>query len=144
MVAAVRICLIVGIADGDTLTARCEEQADQPAQTLKVRLAEIDAPEKGQAFGNRSKQHLSDICFKKQAEVRPQTTDRYGRTVAHVICDGTDASTEQVRAGMAWVFDKYVTDRGLYAVQDEARGARRGLWADVQPVAPWEWRKARR
>ena len=137
---AALICLIVGIADGDTLTARCEAQADQPAQTLKIRLAEIDAPEKGQAFGNRSKQHLSDVCFKKQAEVRPQTTDRYGRTVARVICDGTDANAEQVRAGMAWVFDKYVTDRGLYAVQDEARAARRGLWADREPVAPWEWR----
>jgi hypothetical protein len=73
----------------------------------------MDAPEKGQAFGNRSEQQLSDVCFKKQAEVRPQTTDRYGRTVAHVICDGTDASTEQVPAGMAWVFDKYVTDRGV-------------------------------
>jgi endonuclease YncB( thermonuclease family) len=137
---AALICLVVAIADGDTLTARCDPQADQPAQTLKIRLAEIDAPEKGQAFGNRSKQHLSDVCFKKQAEVRPQTTDRYGRTVARVICNGTDANVEQVRAGMAWVFDKYVTDRGLYAVQDEARAARRGLWGDREPVAPWEWR----
>ena len=111
VLAAALLCLVVGIADGDTLTARCDAQADQPAQTMKVRLAEIDAPEKGQAFGNRSKQHLSDVCFKKQAEVRPQTTDRYGRTVARVICDGTDANVEQVRAGMAWVFDKYVTDR---------------------------------
>ena len=74
---------------------------------------------------------------------RPQTTDRYGRTVARVLCDVTDANAEQVRAGMAWVFDKYVTDRGLYAVQDEARAARRGLWADRDPVTPWEWRKAR-
>ena len=60
--------------------------------------------------------------------------------MARVICDGVDANAEQVRAGMAWVFDKYVTDRGLYAVQDEARAARRGLWADAVPVAPWEWR----
>ena len=139
---AALLCVVVAIADGDTLTMRCEAQADQPAQTIKVRLAEIDAPEKGQAFGNRSKQHLSDVCFKKQAEVRPQTTDRYGRTVARVICDGTDSSAEQVRAGMAWVFDKYVTDRSLYAVQDEARAERRGLWADREPVPPWEWRKA--
>ena len=141
MVTAVLICLVVGIADGDTLTARCEAQADQPTQTLKIRLAEIDAPEKGQAFGNRSKQRLSDVCFQKQAIVKPQARDRYGRTVARVICDGADANAEQVRAGMAWVFDRYVTDRGLYAVQDEARAARRGLWADREPVAPWEWRK---
>ena len=103
--------MVIGIADGDTLTARCELPAG--AENIKVRLAEIDAPEKGQAFGNRSKQHLSDTCFKKPAEVRPQTKDRYGRTVARVICDGVDANAEQVRAGMAWVFDKYVVDRGL-------------------------------
>jgi endonuclease YncB( thermonuclease family) len=60
-----------------------------------------------------------------------------------VICDGADANVEQVRAGMAWVFDKYLTDRGLYAVQDEARAERRGLWADAQSAPPWEWRKAR-
>ena len=104
-------------------------------------MAEIDALEKGQAFGNRSKQHLSDTCIKRPAEVRPQTKDRYGRTVARVICDGVDANAEQVRAGMAWVFGKYVVDRGLYAVQAEARAAKRGLWADAVPVAPWGWRK---
>ena len=136
-------CVVVAIADGDTLTVRCEAHAEQPATTLKIRLAEIDAPEKGQAFGNSSKQHLSDVCFKEQAEVRPLTIDRYGRTVARVICDGIDANVEQVRSGMAWVFDKYVTDRGLFAVQDEARRAGLGLWVDREPVAPWEWRKSR-
>ena len=45
-------------------------------------------------------------------------------------------------SGMAWVFDRYVSDRGLYAVQDEARAAQRGLWGDADPVAPWEWRKS--
>jgi endonuclease YncB( thermonuclease family) len=83
------------------------------------------------------------VYFKKQVEVRPQTTARYGRTVARVICDGTDANAEMVRAGMAWVFDKYVTDRSLYSVQAEAREARRGLWADAAPVPPWEWRQSR-
>ncbi len=85
----------------------------------------------------------SDVCLKKRAVVKPQTTDRYGRTVARVECDGVDANVEQVRAGMAWVFDKYVTDRSLYAVQDEARNARRGLWADKEPMPPWEWRRDR-
>ena len=141
MPTALLICLVIGIADGDTLTARC--QAATGMENIKVRLAEIDAPEKGQAFGNRSKQHLSDICFRKPAEVRPQTKDRYGRTVARVTCEGVDANAEQVRAGMAWVFDKYVTDQALYATQDEARAARRGLWADAAPVAPWNWRQSK-
>ena len=113
-----------------------------------MRLAEVDAPEHHQPFGTRSREHLASLCFKQSAEVRPIAAggglDRYGRTVAHVTCNGTDANTEQVRAGMAWVFDRYVIDRRLYALQDEARAAHRGLWADAQPVAPWEWRRAAR
>ena len=135
-------CLVIAISDGDTLTARCEMPAGM--ENIKVRLAEIDAPEKGQAFGNRSKQHLAELCFKKAATVRPQTTDRYGRTVARIECDGTDANVEQVRAGMAWVFDKYVTDRQHVRVQTEAQQSRRGLWADAEPVAPWKWRAAQK
>lgn len=128
-------CKIIGVTDGDTLTALCAED-----RQVKVRLAEIDAPEKAQPFGDRSKQSLSDLCFDREAEIAPQTTDRYGRTVARVHCEGTDANAEQLRRGMAWVYDKYVTDRSLYALQDDARGTRRGLWADKNPIPPWEWR----
>ena len=135
---ALFICLIVGVTDGDTLTARCDQQ------TVKIRLAEIDAPEKAQPFGARSKEHLSDLCFDVEAEVYPQTTDRYGRTVARVTCDGVDARAEQVRSGMAWVYDRYVTDKTLYAVQEEAKADRRGIWHDDKPMPPWEWRKAKR
>lgn len=142
MPAALLFCLVVAISDGDTLTTRCEVPTGMV--NIKVRLAEIDAPEKGQSFGNRSKQHLSDLCFKKPATVRPQTTDRYGRTVARIECDGDDASTEQVRSGMAWVFDRYATDASLYDLEADARFARRGLWADARPIAPWDWRLARR
>lgn len=139
-----RTCLVVAIADGDTLTVRCEARAESPAQTTVIRLAEIDAPEKSQAYGNRSREHLTSLCFKKQATLKPLTTDRYRRTVARVECEGMDASAEQVRAGMAWVFDRYVTDRTLYALQDTARTAGRGLWADPVPVPPWEWRRSDR
>lgn len=129
-------CKVVGISDGDTLTALCAGN-----QQVKIRLAEIDAPEKAQPFGARSKQALSNLCFGKHAEIAPQKTDFYGRTIARVRCDGQDASEQLVRSGMAWVFDRYVTDRGLYPLQDEARAARRGLWVDAEPVAPWEWRR---
>ena len=63
--------------------------------------------------------------------------------LGRVFCGGIDANAEQVRRGMAWVFDRYVKDRSLYPLQDEAKAARRGLWADKAPVAPWEWRKTR-
>ena len=136
------LCLIIGIADGHTLTARCETLAGM--ENTKVRMAEIDAPEKAQAFGKRSRQHLSDICFKKSATVVAKSKDRRGRTVTRVACASVDASAEQVRAGMAWVYDKYATDPALYALQDQARAARRGPWSDAEPLAPWMWRSGAR
>lgn len=137
-VGALIVALVVSISDGDTLTVQ------DGRQQTKIRLAEIDAPEKAQAFGARAKQSLSDLCFGKQAEVIPQSRDRYGRTVARVRCGGVDANTEQVRRGMAWVFDRYVIDGSLYAEQEAARNSGRGLWADPTPVPPWEWRKGQR
>lgn len=99
---------VVAVADGDTLTI-----LDASRQQHRIRLAEIDAPEKRQPFGQRSKQSLSDLC--------------YGRDAA--IEDGGR--------------DRYATDRSLYAIQDEARAARRGLWSDPAPVPPWEYRAKR-
>ncbi len=135
VLAAAFLASVIGISDGDTMTVLHEREP------VKIRLAEIDAPEKAQPFGTKSKQALSDLCFGKQAEVVPQTKDRYGRTIARVKCDGQDASAHQVQAGMAWVYDRYVTDRSLYMPQDMARSGRRGLWGDANPLAPWEWRK---
>lgn len=135
VLAAAFFAIVIGISDGDTLTVLHKHES------VKIRLAEIDAPEKAQPFGTKSKQALSDLCFDKLAEVIPQTKDRYGRTVARVKCDGHDASEQQVRSGMAWVFDRYVTDRSLYQLQDEARNNGIGLWVDTNPIPPWEWRK---
>lgn len=126
---------VVGISDGDTLTVLIDRQQ------MRVRLVEIDAPEKGQAFGNRSKQSLSDMCFGRDAQIEERGRDRYGRALGRVYCDGIDANAEQIRQGMAWVYDKYVTEHSLYRLQDEAKAAKRGLWADPSHVPPWEWRR---
>ncbi len=136
------LCLVVAIADGDTLTARCPTQdAEHPYQQVKVRLSAIDAPEKRQPFGQRSRQHLAELCFRVEARIAPRSTDRYKRTVADVECRGKDAGTEQVRAGFAWVYDKYSKSyEALYPLQDAARKAKRGLWSQ-RAVAPWEWRR---
>lgn len=126
---------VVAVADGDTLTVLRDR--DQ----IRVRLVEIDAPEKAQAFGNRSKQSLSDLCFGKTASLAEQGQDRYGRTLAQVTCNEIDANVEQVRRGMAWVYRKYAPkDSPLYAAESEAKAARRGLWVDADPTPPWEWR----
>ncbi len=136
------LCLVVAIADGDTLTARCGDPGAY--QQIKVRLAEIDAPEKAQPWGQRSRQHLAALCFQRTATVEPQKTDRYGRTVARVRCDGQDASAEQVRAGMAWAYTRYLTDKEIQRLEAAARAAGAGLWSDpVAPVAPWDWRRKR-
>ncbi len=127
---------VVGIADGDTLIILNNDQ-----QEVKVTLAEIDAPEKSQAFGARSKQSLSELCFGKQAEIIPQAKDRYKRMVARVKCSGVDANTEQVKRGMAWVYPRHVRDHNLYVMQREAKVGKRGLWADSSPTAPWDFRK---
>ena len=73
--------------------------------------------------------------------MREEGHDRYRRMLARVECDGTDANAAQVQAGMAWVFDRYMTDRSLYAVQAEASHAQRGLWSDQAPIPPWQWRR---
>lgn len=109
---------------------------------VKIRLAGIDAPEKAQAFGNKSKQSLSELCFDKMATLADQGNDRYGRTLARVHCEGIDANAEQVRRVMAWVYRKCASkDSPLYAAEDEAKLGKRGLWADAEPVPPWEWRR---
>ncbi|WP_217994846.1 thermonuclease family protein [Methylogaea oryzae] len=105
-----------------------------------MRLADIDAPEKAQSFGNQSKMSLSGLCFGKQAQVETMTMDRYGRTVGRVRCDGVDANAEQIRRGMAWAYRQYLTDQSLLTMETEAKSARRGLWGDSDPVPPWDYR----
>lgn len=92
---------VVSVHDGDTLTVLVDRRQ------VMVRLAEIDAPELGQPFGTHSRQSLAGICHEKQATVTPAGRDRYGRTIGEVACDGVPAGPEQVRRGMAWVFERY-------------------------------------
>lgn len=136
---------VVGIADGDTLTV-----LDSANQQHKIRLAGIDAPEKGQPFGNRSKQNLSDLVFDKKVIVESNKQDRYGRTVGKVLINGVDANLEQVQAGLAWWYRDYAkeqlpADRGLYEKAEQlAKAQQAGLWRDASPVAPWDFRHGAR
>ena len=140
MPAAALICLVVGISDGDTLTVRCGQPGAY--QQARVRISAIDAPEARQPFGQRAKQALSNLCYMQQAGIRQTDTDRYGRVVADVQCKEQDAGQHMVATGFAWVYDRYASGYGhLYKMQDQARSDRRGLWADKEPVPPWEWRK---
>ena len=128
-------CRVVGVTDGDTLTCLTSEK-----QQINVRLAQIDAPEKDQPFGQRSKKALSDLAFGRQVTIEPETTDKYGRTVAKVVSGGEDLNLAMVRSGMAWVYDKYARDREYFDAQESARSSRTGLWDDPNAVRPSDWR----
>jgi len=131
---------VVGVADGDTLTV-----LDATNRQHKVRLAYIDAPEKAQPFGNRAKQKLSDACYGKRANVRVIDTDRFGRAVGEVTCNGVAANRMMVDSGMAWVYVKYAKGQGALVVAEvAARAAKIGLWTDPAPTPPWEFRRDKR
>ncbi len=141
---SVVLARVVGITDGDTIHALANDY-----HLLRVRLRNIDAPEKEQAFGQASKQNLSQYIFGRDVELHVFGRDRYGRTLAVIILDGVDINLQQVKDGMAWVYTKYIgeadsgtQDRYLSAEAD-ARDQRRGLWADPDPVPPWEFRHPR-
>ncbi|WP_159912826.1 thermonuclease family protein [Pantoea sp. 18069] len=140
MIAAVLVCLVVGISDGDTLTVRC----GQPArfEQRQVRIHAIDAPERHQSFSEASRASLARLCLNIRARIRHVDTDGYGRTIAQVECRGEDVAEHQVRCGMAWVYTRYAGTRtDLLALQARARSARSGLWADAHPIPPWVWRR---
>ena len=126
---------VVGVADGDTLTILSPDHIQ-----TRIRLFGIDAPEKSQAFGQKSKASLSDLVFGQEVDVIVETLDRYGRTVGTVIYRGSDVNLEQVRRGMAWVYRKYSRDPKYLAAESEARTTQRGLWIDEDPRPPWVYR----
>lgn len=136
---------VVALSDGDTVTV-----LDKAKTQHKVRLAGIDAPENRQAFGERSRQSLAAMVFRKQVTVDWHKTDRYGRVVGRVLVNNVDVGLEQVRAGLAWHYKAYAqeqepTDRAAYGIAEEnARAGRIGLWLDGAPVPPWEYRHNQR
>jgi hypothetical protein len=107
-----------------------------------MRLDGIDCPEKGQAYGSKAKESTSALAFGRVVAVRPRNKDRYGRTVAEVVLpDGRSLNQELIRSGFAWWFRKYAPRDGeLKRLEAEARAAKRGLWTDAEPLAPWDWR----
>jgi endonuclease YncB( thermonuclease family) len=133
---------VVGVADGDTITVLDADKVQH-----KIRLAGIDAPEKKQAFGNRSKESLSDMVFDKTVNVETSKRDRYGREIGKVLVNGRDVNLVQVERGLAWHYKQYQreqspTDQQSYAAAEiEARAAKLGLWRVVEQMPPWEFRR---
>lgn len=127
---------VVGVHDGDTITCLDETNTQQ-----KVRLAEIDAPELGQDYGKVARESLAELVFGKSVTVVEEGKDRYGRWIARVQVDGTDVNRRLVATGNAWHYADYSRDSALDTLQEQARLQRMGLWAQPDPVPPWEFRQ---
>jgi endonuclease YncB( thermonuclease family) len=133
------------VLDGDSLMLR-----DRNGQRLSVRLAGIDAPERGQAFADRSRQNLRMLTANCTPEWIFQKIDRYGRSIGLIFCDGRDLGLAQLETGLAWHFSRYAKEqpfeqRTAYLnAQQRAQRASIGLWRDVEPMPPWSFREQRR
>lgn len=130
---------VVAVVDGDTLHVLTE------SGITKVRLADIDCPEKSQPFGHRAKMFASRLVFGRWVTVQFQEHDRYGRIIGTVtLPNGTSLNHELVKNGYGWHFDKYSKDPIISKLQREAKARRLGLWSMENPVPPWEFRSRAR
>ena len=129
---------VVGVSDGDTIKVL------KDGKHVKIRLAAIDCPEKGQPFGKKARWFTSSMVAGKVVEVWETDTDRYGRTVAFVFVSGVDLNKELLKAGLAWHYKKYSKDPELTKLEIQARAAKIGLWSEPDPVPPWEWRRQKK
>ena len=130
---------VIAVKDGDSIVVlRNQEQ-------IEIRLLDIDCPELAQAFGRQAKKQTSDLCFGKSVTVKANGKDRYDRTLAHVILpSGKELNRELVKSGLAWWYRKYSDDESLGKLEADAKKSKRGLWTAQKPVAPWDWRAAKR
>jgi endonuclease YncB( thermonuclease family) len=126
--------VVVAVAEGDTLTLSVN------GERVRLRLSGIDAPELDQPFGAQSRAALSTLTIGKRLECVEHERDRFGEPAMRCHLEKLDVGSEQVRQGMAWAYERYREDSAIRQLQQEAKLARRGLWAQSEPVAPWTWR----
>lgn len=128
---------VVNVADGDTITIM-----DANKKQNKIRLADIDAPEKGQPYGNRATQRLKALVAGKQVTADCREKDKYGRDICTVTVDGIDVNADLVATGHAWVYEQYNSRADLPPMQEEAKAKNIGLWSlpEAQIIKPSDWR----
>ena len=128
---------VVAVTDGDTISVLRDGRAE------RIRLAGIDCPERGQAFGTRARQATSEWAYGQYVTVLVRDRDDYGRLVGDVVLpDGRMLNGELVRAGLAWASRYRGGNAEFERLEAEARAARRGLWSDPHAVPPWRYRRA--
>ena len=129
-------CIVVKVSDGDTFS--CNKGYNN---IIQVRLADIDAPESGQAYGNQSRKALNKLIYKQMVILKNTTQDKYGRTVATVFSGSTNVNLAMIEQGYAWHYKRYSNNAEYAAAMRQAQKGRRGLWADKgKIVKPEDWR----
>lgn len=129
---------VIKVSDGDTVTILTQDKIQH-----KIRLNDIDAPEKKQSFGNKSKDNLDKYIAGKTVTVQYKLKDKYKRILGTIYYNNKDINLQQVKDGYAWVYKKYSKNPIYYGAEKVARENKKGLWIDKNTVAPWEFRKKR-
>jgi endonuclease YncB( thermonuclease family) len=128
---------VVGITDGDTITVLTPNKEE-----VKIRLYGVDAPERKQAYGSKSKEFLASLVFGQTVIISPVGRDLYGRTIAKVFFNGRDVGLTCIEYGYCWWYQDYARKESVYKkAQEKARKQELGLWADIKPIEPWKFRK---
>ena len=130
---------VIKVSDGDTITLLTDDKVSH-----KVRLNDIDAPEKKQPFGSKSRDNLASYIAGEIVTVRYKSKDRYGRVLGTIYFDNLDINLQQVKNGYAWVYKKYSKNQTYYKEEQKARDLKKGLWIEKEPRAPWEFRKQKK
>ena len=125
---------VITVHDGDTITVQIGDRRE------RVRLFGIDAPERGQAYGNVARKALASRVSGRVVRIVDHGRDSYGRLVGGVFLGADDVNAELVQQGLAWVFRRYSQDAAMLGYEVAAKAAGRGLWREAHPVPPWEWR----
>ncbi len=126
----------ISVKDGDTIVVLYKKDIQ-----VRIRLCGIDAPELKQPYGKEAKNYAKTLAYNKVVTVRDTGMDKYGRTIAWIkLPDGRDFSSEMLRAGYAWHYTQYDKSQKLQDLEQEERDSQRGLWADLDPIPPWDFR----
>jgi endonuclease YncB( thermonuclease family) len=130
---------VVKIADGDSFTILTDGKMQ-----VRVRMHGIDAPEKGQAYSQVSKQYLSNLIFNQKVTVEVNSRDKYRRVVGMVFVGDKNINETMLSEGLAWHFIRYDKNKTWSSLQEQAKRAKKGLWKDANPIAPWDYRKSKK
>jgi endonuclease YncB( thermonuclease family) len=130
---------IVSLSDGDSVRILSPQNLQ-----FHLRLTGIDAPERGQAFGQRAREALGQMVFEKDVRAELRSRDRFGRLRADLYVGDLHVNREMIRQGFAWHYTQFDSRQELADAETEARRARRGLWQDAAPIAPWDFRTQQR